>query len=452
VTEDLPGAGAEAVLVELQTEAATPAPRGRYDNHYSGAKRPQHKKLVIVENSPITALDCNRYASRCELPPTEKALLQIIIAKVDSRSLRWPPKHGGKGGSGVRELADLLQRSPRHTRRLLRKLEDRGLLATLDRRPYRSEYQIMPEALKAKGEADWARHRARQNRNRIERLAAAAAADLAIDELAANEAAEATGKSQGESASETVASETASGADRLPEVDTLPKVEELDCGEAIPTWAIHTGRTQRLPATKVAGLVRAAWRAAGAEGTWTVEGAEARNVVRAWRNLNEPSLDEWSALLDGLAAARREGRVQLKRTWTTGISGLLKLTKSKAARRVAHAAPVSTPSRLAQPVPEASERAPERPSGQHLLPGPAHPTGQPAGDPDEWRETMRVLQQKLGPIYDIWFQPCEFEGLNDQGHVVVKVPNQEFADWIGNHYAEIFALTAQAPVLLTWGD
>ena len=442
MTEDVPVAAADAVLVELPTEAATPAARGRYDNHYSGAKRPQHKKLVIIENSPITGLDCNRYASRCELPPTEKALLQIIISKVDSRTLRWPPKHGGKGGSGVRELADLLQRSPRHTRRLLRSLEDRGLLVTLDRRPYRSEYQIMPEALKAKGEADWARHRARQNRNRIESLAAAAAADLAIDELAANETAEAAGE-PGESATET---DAASAADRLPEVDTLPKVEELDCGEAIPNWAILTGRKHRLPATKVAGLVRAAWRAAGAEGTWTVEGAEARNVVRTWRNLNEPSLDEWSALLDGLAAAARQGRVQLKRT---GIPGLLKLTKDKAARRAAHAASGPTPSRVvAKPAPE----APERPSGQQLLPGPAHPTNLPAGDPGEWQETMRVVREQLGAVYDIWFGPCEFQGLDDEGQVVVKVPNQMYADWIRTHYGEVLALTAQAPVLLTWGD
>lgn len=447
VTEDVPVAAADDVLVELPAKAGRPEARGRYANHYSGAKRPQHRRLVVIENSPITGLDCNRYASRCALPPTEKALLQIIIAKVDSRTLRWPPKHGGKGGSGVKELADLLQRSPRHTRRLLRKLEERGLLVTLDRRPYRSEYQIMPEALKAKGEADWARHRARQNRDRIESLAAAAAADLAIDELAADETAGAAQGSQGEDGNDSGEHEGASPADRLPEVDTLPKVATLDCGEAIPRWAIHTGRTHRLPATKVAGLVRAAWRAAGAEGTWTVEGAEARNVVRAWRNLNEPSLDEWSALLDGLAAAARQGRVQLKRSWTMGIPGLLKLTKNKAARRAAHAAKVPTPSQVAKP----ARLTPTRPSGQHLLPGPVEPTGLPAGDPGEWEKTMRVLQHQLGAMYDIWLAACAFEGLSDDGQVVVRVPNQMFADWIGSHCAEVFVLTAQAPVLLSWG-
>jgi len=34
----------------------------------------------------------------------------------------------------------------------------------------------------------------------------------------------------------------------------------------------------------------------------------------------------------------------------------------------------------------------------------------------------------------------------------VKVPNQMYADWIRTHYGEVLALTAQAPVLLTWGD
>ena len=78
--------------------------------------------------------------SLLELPPTEKALLQIIIAKADARTLRWQPKHG----ASVAELADLLQVSPRHARRLLRRLEDRGLVVMFDRRPYHFEYQVTP--------------------------------------------------------------------------------------------------------------------------------------------------------------------------------------------------------------------------------------------------------------------------------------------------------------------
>jgi len=75
-----------------------------------------------------------------ELPPTEKALLQIIVAKADARTLRWQPKHG----ASVAELADLLQVSPRHARRLLRRLEDRGLVVMFDRRPYHFEFQVTP--------------------------------------------------------------------------------------------------------------------------------------------------------------------------------------------------------------------------------------------------------------------------------------------------------------------
>lgn len=75
-----------------------------------------------------------------ELPPTEKALLQIIIAKVDARTLRWLPTHG----ASVKELAKLLHRSPRYTRHLLRQLENRGLLVMFDRRPYRVGYQVTP--------------------------------------------------------------------------------------------------------------------------------------------------------------------------------------------------------------------------------------------------------------------------------------------------------------------
>ena len=82
--------------------------------------------------------------SLLELPPAEQALLQIIIAKVDARTLRWLPKHDEKGGSSVAELAELLQLSQRYTRRLLRRLEDRGLLVILNRRPYRLEYQVTP--------------------------------------------------------------------------------------------------------------------------------------------------------------------------------------------------------------------------------------------------------------------------------------------------------------------
>ena len=51
----------------------------------------------------------------------------------------------------MRELAHAIGRSERHTRRLLRALEARGVLRTVDRRPVCSEYQLVPEQMKRLG-------------------------------------------------------------------------------------------------------------------------------------------------------------------------------------------------------------------------------------------------------------------------------------------------------------
>ena len=510
MTEDVAVGAADAEVPGLPSQAGVDAVPDRYANHYSGGKRPQHRKLVVIENSPLSVVTCYRMVGQCSLKPSQKALMEALATVADAKTLRWPREHCGMGGSAVEDLADMVGVGPRQTRRLLRQVEDLGLLVTLDRRPFRSEYQIMPAALEKMYEAARARHKAKRNRRRIESVAAAATAGLIIEGVAADEPDTVSDELRDSGAPLPAEIDSATSGGHSPEVDALLEVEELDCGQpvgapdglatgelattephegaaesrnatptsstatepasavdrapevdvpreagvpdseaALPRWAVITARNHRLHAAKVAGLVRAAWRAAGATGSWTKEGAEARNVVRAWRNLNEPSLREWTALLDGLATAASAGRIQLQKGWKLGIPELLKLTRNKNARRVAHAMPASAAPRKQGRV--AANCPPVPSTGNRLLPGPAHPRDLPTGDPAEWQKTMRLLRNHLGAMFDIWIAPCELDGVDDQGRVVVKVPNQVYADWIADHYAEVFVLTAQAAVLLTWG-
>ena len=124
------------------------ATEGERPKRYHGGFKAEHRVSPVVKRSPYSVTQGYTAVGRVLIPPAEKALLFVIFTKVDSETWRWPPKHMElKRGSSVLELATLIGRSVRHTRRLLRKLEGRGVLTTYDRRPFRSEYQIVPEVL-----------------------------------------------------------------------------------------------------------------------------------------------------------------------------------------------------------------------------------------------------------------------------------------------------------------
>ena len=118
-----------------------------------GGRRVEHPLARAAIVSPYSVTQGYRWIGDAILPPGEKALLVAIFKLVDSKTWRWPPKTGDGGGSAVADLGLMIARSVRQTRRLIRALEERGVLAVADRRPFRSEYQILPEALRELGEA-----------------------------------------------------------------------------------------------------------------------------------------------------------------------------------------------------------------------------------------------------------------------------------------------------------
>ena len=387
---------------------------------YKGGFKPEHRVPPAVKRSPYSVTQGYTAVGRVLIPPAEKALLFVIFTKVDSETWRWPPKHMElKRGSSVLELATLIGRSVRHTRRLLRKLEGRGVLTTYDRRPYRSEYQVVPEVLMELGRMGHQAVRDVLAADRDAAVAAQAAASCRIDRVA--------GAPEEDSAPKTPA----------PKVDPAPPVVE-----ELPFWANHLGRKHGLKPEFAAGLVRAAWRAAGEQGLWTREGGTGRLTVKVWRGLGEPSLDEWEALLGSLASAVKAGRMNglLPRNWSGHQTNLVRLAQNGEARRVAalHTAPPPPPAAVQRDSLPGSVRI----EGHVLLPV--------LRTVDRWNAEKAQVRSQLGTtLYDIWFRALDWVGL-DGDETVVQAPNAVFGKWCAEHYGAALAHMAGGPVRLQW--
>ncbi len=412
-----------------------------------GGRRIEHPLARAPMVSPYSVTQGYRWIGDAKLPPGEKALLLTIFKLVDSRTWRWPPKTDERGGSALADLALSIDRSERQTRRILRALEARGVLAVADMRPHRSHYQILPEGLKALGEAGRNASKAAQ-RERVERRTATMiAADAALDEHVIGVSADGT---QGESDLHPDAATAEMNGEAAPaESDAhCPTAESEQAAAlspsaaltgALPAWAAHTARRADVDPALVAGLVRAAWRAAGGgQGTWLHEGALARPAIRAWRGLDRPPLARWEALMTGLASAREGGRLRgsFPKGWTWSPRGAVELLRIGWARL------------LAELEADAPARAPvvaAVPATQRELPG---KVGAQPGDPERWAAGMAALRTERGRTEaDIWIEPLTLDGVQD-GHVVVRCPSPVWVDWCASNYADELVRAAGGPVRL----
>jgi hypothetical protein len=207
----------------------------------------------------------------------------------------------------------------------------------------------------------------------------------------------------------------------------------------LPSWAAHTARRSGVDAALVAGLVRAAWRAAGGgQGSWLHEGALARPAIRAWRGLDRPPLARWEALMTGLASAREGGRLRgsFPKGWTWSPRGAVELLRLGWARL------------LAELEADAPARAPvvvAAPATQRELPG---KVGAQPGDPERWAAGIAGLCAEVGATMgEVWLRPLALDGVQD-GHVVVRCPSPVWVDWCAENYADALVRAAGGPVRL----
>jgi hypothetical protein len=414
-----------------------------------GGRRVEHPLARAPMVSPYSVTQGYRWIGDAKLPPGEKALLLTIFKLVDSRTWRWPPKTDERGGSALADLALSIDRSERQTRRILRALEARGVLAVADMRPHRSHYQILPEGLKALGEAGRSASKAAQRERVARRAAMMIAADAALDGLACE--AEVSGtREEPDLQPDTVGAETSGEAapddpsSRNPvpvprQAAVLSSAPSAELAGALPAWAAHTARRADVDPALVAGLVRAAWRAAGGgQGTWLHEGALARPAIRAWRGLDRPPLARWEALMTGLASAREGGRLRgsFPKGWTWSPRGAVELLRLGWARLLAELeadAPVRAPVVAAAP------------ATLRELPG---KVGAQPGDPERWAAGIASLIAEVGATMgEVWIGPLALDGVQD-GHVVVRCPSPVWVDWCAENYAEALVRAAGGPVRL----
>jgi hypothetical protein len=213
-----------------------------------------------------------------------------------------------------------------------------------------------------------------------------------------------------------------------------------DAASALPSWAAHTARRSGVDAALVAGLVRAAWRAAGAgQGTWLHEGALARPAVRAWRELDRPPLQRWEALLNGLASAREGGRLRgsLPKGWTWTPRGAVDLLRLGWARMLAE-------NEADAPVHATTPPAARAPASMDI----AGPVSTNPADPARWASEIAALRNKVGPTEAaVWLDPLELDGVDD-GHVVVRCPGGIYTTWCAENYGPELVAAAGGPVRL----
>jgi hypothetical protein len=411
-----------------------------------GGKRVEHPLARAPIVSPYSVTQGYRWIGDAQLPPGEKALLLTIFKLVDSRSWRWPPKTDDRGGSAVADLALAIERSERQTRRLIRALESRGVLAVADLRPFRSHYQILPDGLKALGELGRAVALAARKERKERRLAAARDADAALDADTAvavePPATPAKDLHEGPDTHREAPPAPSSHADDTPHPGHAAAPSIPPRAEALPAWAEHTARRAHLPAALVAGLVRAAWRAAGGgQGTWLHEGALARPALRAWRELDRPAPARWAALLDGLAAAKEGGRLRgsFPRGWTWTPRGALELLRLPWARLLAE-----NEATAAERAPHAAPRTAAAPATMQV----AGPVSANPADPARWASGIAALREKVGQTEAaVWLDPLGLDGVDD-GHVVVRCPGAIHASWCAENYGPELVAAAGGPVRL----
>lgn len=394
---------------------------------YWGGPREEHSTEPVVKTVPYSALQGYSWCARAVLPHVEAQLLVALFSRVDSKTWRWPPKPGARGGSSLFELAEATGYSVRHARRGLRALEARGVLITYDCRPHRNEYQIVPEVLRQLGEKGRADVKEAVQANREARADQEARADAHLDRV----------------------TPPASSGGTAPANDSPPPAIATEV--ALPRWARRVKRRNGMTPELAARLVRAVWRAAGEQGLWSNEGCNRRAVLRAWRDMGEPSVEAWEAMLASLSTAVREGRLrgQLQRGWRWSTRGMLELVRDSTARHIA-ANPPTEPVSTVEVV-ERSGGVPEgRPAGERLLPGPASLAGRPPHGPEPWRAALDLLRERLEGVGDIWLSPIVREGVDEHGLTVVRVPDAAWASQLAT-WADALVLAAGGPVRLVWG-
>ncbi|MBL8619174.1 MAG: hypothetical protein JNM72_26415 [Deltaproteobacteria bacterium] len=417
-----------------------------------GGRRVEHPLARAPMVSPYSVTQGYRWIGDAQLPPGEKALLLTIFKLVDSRTWRWPPKTDERGGSALADLALSIDRSERQTRRILRALEARGVLAVADMRPHRSHYQILPEGLRALGEAGRSASKAAQRERVTRRAATMIAADAALDGLTGDGGADLVRHGDGLQV-EPVGADTDGEAAPADPVAPCPEAvpgqaaapsssPSAEAFAALPAWATYTAQRADVEPALVAGLVRAAWRAAGSgQGTWLHEGALARPAIRAWRGLDRPPLARWEALMTGLASAREGGRLRgsFPKGWTWSPRGAVELLRLGWARL------------LAELEADAPARAPvvaPAPANQRELPG---KVGAQPGDPERWAAGIAKLITEVGATMgEVWISPLALDGVQD-GHVVVRCPSPVWVDWCASNYADELVRAAGGPVRLVVG-
>ena len=404
LAEDAPVVDLDGTALPVDDEAA---PKWWY---WGGPKKEHSTKPQVVV-SPYSVTQGYRWCARAVLPATEASLLLALFVRVDAKTWRWPPKPGEGGGSSIYELSQAIDKCERTTQRTLRKLEARGVLITFDCRPARNEYQIVPEKLKELGEAGQQVVRQAVQERRRFKAEQQAAADAKLD--------------SGDSAS--------------PGVDPLPR------------WARRVSKKDGMTPDLAASLVRSVWRAAGEQGLWLHEGCNVRRIIKTWRGLGEPSLEEWDTLMQGIARAVTEGRLRglMGRGWRWSTRAVLKLSEHASAREVVRLMhkPAVAPA-------ESNEDSPGDGGGAEagalLLPGPASPTGPPV-DAEAWGRHFNLLRSRSGAMADIWLTMVSYRGVDDLGVTELEVQHPMAAERIGEHFGDALALISNGPVRLVWG-
>lgn len=378
---------------------------------YWGGPRAEHSTKPEVKTSPYSVTQGYRWCARAVLPPTEAALLNALFVRVDAKTWRWPPKPGERGGSSLFELAEAIGKSERHTRRTLRKLEARGVLITYDCRPNRNEYQIVPEVLKELGEAG---HEAVRK---------------AVKERRSLEAAQ--------------------QADADAKLDDNPAPKAAGQGDPLPRWARRVSTKRGMTPELAASLVRTVWRAAGEQGLWLHEGCNLRRVLKVWRNLDEPSLEEWEALMQGISRAAAGGQLRglLGRGWRWSTRAVLKLAEQARVREIVRQMTEQTPPK--PDTPPSGEGASQ--PGARLLPGPASPTGPPITDQAEWASQLTLLKRRSDAMGAIWLPMVQYVGVDEAGVTELRVPFSGAADNLEALFGDALALISNGPVRLVWG-
>src|SRR5436309_5158382 len=57
---------------------------------------------------------------------------------------------------------------------------------------------------------------------------------------------------------------------------------------------------------------------------------------------------------------------------------------------------------------------------------------------DAWQQILKFVESKINrQNFITWFKPTQFQSLDDDNNLFVKVPNQVFENWLSNHYCDL---------------